>query len=228
MSRIDLTGIRARAAAAFTARRSAISLCFLVALTAGVSLYLLAVDFLFDYLVYSLFGAVLAVAAYLAPLVILASRMERALTTDLLETAGLMDAALVDHSPEALVREEQIRQILLRSGRLDLAWWHWLHPLGVLGPPSPGGAPVPMVDPEHAMGGYSGEAQILLRDVRLQSDRLSSGNSLGRGDYETAPGAPVRRDRLRISASLRRLGARRTIEYALRCSTSLLLDLARL
>ncbi len=129
ISRIDLDGIQARAAAAFTTRRTAISLCFLVALTAGVSLYLLAVDFLFDYFVYSLFGAVLAVAAYLAPLVILASRVERALAAELLESAGRMEAALVDYSPEALVREEQVRQILLRSGRLDLAWWHWLHPL---------------------------------------------------------------------------------------------------
>ena len=44
--------------------------------------------------------------------------------------AGRMHAALVDYSPEALVREEQVRQILLCWGRLDLAWWHWLHPLG--------------------------------------------------------------------------------------------------
>ena len=129
VSRIDLDGIQARAAANFTTRRTSASLCFLVALAAGVSLYLLAVDFLFDYLVYSLFGAILAVAAYLAPLAILASRVERVLAAELLAAAGRMDEALADHSLEALAGEEQVRQVLLRSGRLGLVWWHWLHPL---------------------------------------------------------------------------------------------------
>ncbi len=129
IGRLNLASLQARDAATFIARRAAGNACFLVALAAGVSLYLLAVDYLFDYLLYSLFGAVLAVAAYLGPLAILAARLERAIAAGLLEAAGRMDAALAEHSPAALAGEERIRRILRRSGRLGLTWWHWLHPL---------------------------------------------------------------------------------------------------
>ncbi|MGE5550205.1 MAG: hypothetical protein ACM3ZC_06700 [Bacteroidota bacterium] len=133
LHQLDLATIPARQAALHATRAAAAKLSFLIALAVGVSLYLLAVDYIFDLLVYSLTGAAVCLAGYLIPLALLAGRIDKSLAPALAEIGAREEAALAAIGTSGgglLVRAYLARQMLLRSGRVLPQWWEWFFPLG--------------------------------------------------------------------------------------------------
>jgi hypothetical protein len=131
---VELATFPQRAAAVAEIRWSAAKLCFLAALAAGVSLYLAAVDYMFDYLLYSLFGGLFACAVYLAPQAIAAERARGSIAPLLFDLARRTEILLTGPAESrgegdlALLR--QARAALLDSIRLGNNGWSWLYPLG--------------------------------------------------------------------------------------------------
>jgi len=125
---VDLGTISARQAAVPAIRSLAGLLSVLIALAAGVSLYLLAIDFVFDYFLYSLFGMAVVLACFLAPLAVVAARLEKAVAPELLAVARREEAALDAQAADALTYEHLARQAIARSGRTSLHCWDWLYP----------------------------------------------------------------------------------------------------
>lgn len=128
--RLDLADIPAREEARLLVRRAAAKLCFLVALAVGVGIYLLSVDYLFDYFLYSLLGMGLVGASYLAPLGILARAMEKAVAPRLAALARAEEEALAEGAYAPLADYNLARDVLLRSVCLGLSWVDWAAPAG--------------------------------------------------------------------------------------------------
>ncbi|NLG84860.1 MAG: hypothetical protein GX493_09715 [Firmicutes bacterium] len=128
--RMDLAGMPAREEARLFGRRAAAKLCLLVALAVGVGIYLLSIDYLFDYFLYSLIGMGLIVAAYLAPLGVLACAMEKAVSPRLVEVARTEEEALAAGAYASLAEQRLVRDLLLRSARLGFSWLDWAAPVG--------------------------------------------------------------------------------------------------
>lgn len=129
--RLDLAAIPARQEALAAVRRLAAKLCTLVALMLGVSLYLLSVDYLFDYFLYSAACAVVSTAAYILPLAVLDARLGAAVSPAYAALGALEEQALATDGPRAAAmfrRAVFARQALARSARTTLRWSDWLHP----------------------------------------------------------------------------------------------------
>ncbi|MGQ9779356.1 MAG: hypothetical protein ACUVRM_05695 [Bacillota bacterium] len=120
--RLDLARIPAREETKLLARSAAAKLCFLVALAVGVGIYLLSLDYLFDYFLYSLLGTGVVVASYLTPLGILARAMEKAVAPRLAELARTEEENLAAGAYASLTATNLAREVLLRSTRLGLSW----------------------------------------------------------------------------------------------------------
>ena len=130
---IGLDTARERQAALSEVRCSAGGGCFLTALAVALSLFLLSLDYIFDYLWYSFFSAIVVFAAFLSPLAVLGARLRQAVQPYLLRAADWEDEALTTaEDPERSLlfsRGSMVRRALRRTSRLDLAWWEWLYPI---------------------------------------------------------------------------------------------------
>lgn len=134
--RRDLGTIPARQEALAAVRRLAARLCTLLALALGVSLHLLAVDYLFDYLLYSAAGAAVTAGAYVLPFAVLDARMGAAVSPALQSLGALEEQALASEGPRAaaiLRRTALVRLTLARSARTSLRWSDWLSPAAAAG-----------------------------------------------------------------------------------------------
>lgn len=123
---MDLADVPARLEAGALVRSAAAKTAFLAALAVGVGLYLLSVDYLFDYFLYSLLGVGLVIASYLAPLAVLARAMEKAIVPRLAGVARAEEGALAGRAISALAEGDLIRRTLLRSARIGVSWVDWL------------------------------------------------------------------------------------------------------
>ncbi len=133
-SSADLSTVARRERAFPAIRGAARRLSFLTALAVGVSIYLLSVDFIFDYYLYSLCGILATLASFLLPLAIANARAAEESTGALVALAEQEEAALTGKDPTAesavLNRTILARLVLRRSARVIPDWWDWLYPLG--------------------------------------------------------------------------------------------------
>lgn len=130
--RMPADDLPARESGCRAARRAAGSLCFAAALMAGAGLYLFGIDYAFDYFLYSGFACLLAAACYLAPLAVLAARLENGAEADRARIAALEQAALSGEATpeaiEALTWAGLARRALAQDTPVRLSFWDLLRP----------------------------------------------------------------------------------------------------
>lgn len=119
-------GARARTLAALAVRRQALRLAFAAAAAMAAGLYLLAIDYIYDTLVYGLLGALLAATIHLAVLAVLGAGLEKAAAHLAAGIAEREEAALACPDLEALSALEAARRAWARMRRVGAIWWDWL------------------------------------------------------------------------------------------------------
>ena len=134
VSAADLFSPVSRETAKAETRADASASCFLTTLLLGVSLYLLSVDYIFDYFLYSLSASLAVFAMYIAPLAVLRHRVCKVLQADLQEVARLETEALGAREPSSkrklLICADLSRRVVERATHLGITGGDWLYPLG--------------------------------------------------------------------------------------------------
>lgn len=118
-------GARSRALAALAVRRQALRLALAAAAAIAAGLYLLAIDYVYDSLVYGLLGALLAATIHLAVLAVLGAGLEKAAAPLAAGIAEREEAALAGPDLEALAGLEAARRACARMRRVGMIWWDW-------------------------------------------------------------------------------------------------------